>query len=523
MASVRGLTLEQKIGQLLCGRLSNDSVESDVADGRLGSVYGLLADRGTARAAAEYLNHLQGLAAVPLFVVGEQEQGSHLNVAGGTELGAYMAVGATRSRELAYAFGKINTAEGRAVGYRWISCPTVDVNIAPENPIINTRSLGEDPAMVAELGSETCRAVVENGGLTCVCHFPGHGATTRDSHLALPVVDRSERELAEVELAPYRVAIPRGWMNCIMTAHNIYPAWDPRLPATLSRRIITGLLRQEMGYRGLVATDGMGMKAIADNFPAGEAAVLAVEAGCDILLVNDRVQTTEALLRAVASGRLPVDSVDAAVARVLAAKQSIALAGGATVDLERVDEVVGCAEHRALARRLAREAVTLLKGRGLPLPAGARVTVVVSSPEEQFATASREVLPGSVVVALGETDSVPAAAERCRGTEAVVVGLRAVARAYDEASARGDSRMRELVGRLAHVARHLSVVVLGNPYIVGELPEPHALICTYTDGAEACRAALEVLTGALAPTGRLPITISPSYPYGFGLHARRES
>lgn len=514
------LSLDEKLGQLLCGRFSWETLESDVAEGRIGSVYGLLADRGSARDAAAYLNHLQRIARYPLLVIGEQERGGHLNVRGGTELGAYMAVGATRSRELAYEVGRINTAEGRAVGYNWISCPTVDVNIAPENPIINTRSLGEDPALVAELACETCRAIVENRGLTCVCHFPGHGAATRDSHVSLPVVQRSESELEEVELAPYRAAVPRGWMNGIMTAHVVYPAWDPALPATLSRPIITGLLRGKLGYQGLVATDGMGMKAIADNWPGGEAAALALEAGCDILLVNDREQTREALLRAVASGRLRASLIEEAASRVLATKRALGLEEGAEVDVDRVDAVVGCAAHRAIARRIARESVTLLEGRGLPLPAAPSVAVVVSSAVEPFAAAARDVLPGSAVVALDECSSVQAAAQRAGRAKAVVAGVRAEVRAADETSAGGEPRMRELLRRLARESPHLSIVVLGNPYLVAELPAAPAIICAYSDGAESCRAALEVLSGRLAPSGRLPVTVSPAYPRGSGLGSR---
>ena len=237
------MSLDDKIGQLMCGRFGFKNLEDLVQRGRVGAIYGLLSNRGSARAAAEHLNHLQRLAKRPLLFVGEQEQGSGRNFAGGTEFPAYMALGATRSKELAYLFGEINTAEGRAVGYNWISCPTLDVNVEPANPIINTRSLGERAELVTELGVESCRAVVENRGLTCICHFPGHGATAEDSHTELPVVERSKAELFEVELAPYRAGIRGGYMNCIMTAHNSYPALEPQagLPATLSHNIITKL------------------------------------------------------------------------------------------------------------------------------------------------------------------------------------------------------------------------------------------------------------------------------------------
>ncbi len=517
--TLAAMSLREKIGQLICA-CSGDwpALETVVAQGGAGSVYGCLGRQGyTARAAAELINHLQQAAKYPLLFVGEQEHGSHHNFIGGTELPAYMAIGATRSSELAYEFGGINAREGRAVGYNWISCPTVDVNIEPANPIINTRSLGEDPALVAELGMESCRAIVEQRGLTCVCHCPGHGATKLDSHLKLESVTRTEQELWEVELAPYRAAIPRGYMNCIMTAHIHYPAWEPEdgLPATLSRRVLTGVIRERLGFTGLFATDGMGMKAIADNFPGGEAAVRAVEAGCDILLVSDIAATTEALLGAVTSGRLPESHIDAAVGRILAAKQWMGLFESRLVDVAQVDTVVGCPAHTATAKRMAREAVTLLRNEGLPLSPAARTLVLGDAGEGLVAEVKRR-NPAAVGLDMAAAADTAALRDAVREADAIIIGLVTRVRSSDAGSARLGDELPALVREVVALGKPTALLVLGNPYLAADLPETAVCLCTYSECPDSVEAATMALYGELTPSGKLPVTVSATYPYGFG-------
>lgn len=513
------MSLEEKIGQLICGRFGWDDVEEDVAEGRVGSIYGLLRDMDSATAAAERINHLQSIARYPLLFCGEQEHGSHLNFPGGTEFPAYMAIGATRSRELAYLFGKVNTLEGRAVGYNWISCPTVDVNIAPENPIINTRSLGEDPQLVTELGMESCRAIVEHRGLTCVCHCPGHGDTTCDSHAELPTVDRSADELWEVELAPYRATIPTGYFNCIMTAHIYYPAWEPEanLPATLSRNIMTGIIRERLGHDGLIATDGMGMKAIADNYTSGEAAIRALLAGCDIQLSPNVAEVSAALAEAIEAGRIPLAELDAAVSRILRAKEWLGLFDEALVDVSAVDDIVGCAEHRAIAKRVAQEAVTLLRGEGLPLSKDARLVVITGSEDDALVGEMRKRSPAAEVFAIGGDEDAAAAVAAAREADGVIIGLATSVRAYDEESVRGNQRIAALAQEIVATGRHTSLLVMGNPYVAADLPDASVCLCTYSACDDSVAAAAGALFGEFVPSGRLPVTVSEEYPFGFGL------
>lgn len=530
-ALLENMSLDDKIGQLLCGSLAAGNAEDLVRQGRAGSLYGLLGNRGSARAAAEFLNHLQRLARYPLLFVGEQEQGSGRNFAGGTQFPAYMAFGAARSKELAYLFGRINTREGRAVGYNWISCPTLDVNIEPANPIINTRSLGERADLVTELGVESCRAIVENRGLTCICHFPGHGATAEDSHVELPVVRRSRAELMAVELAPYRAGIRAGHMNCIMTAHNSYPGLEPQagLPATLSHNIMTRLLREELKFNGLLATDGLGMKAVSAHFPPGEAVVRAVAAGCDILLTGDLAANFAGLKQALETGRLSLERLDASVRRILEAKRWLGLFQQATVDVAAVDSVVGCSEHRAVARRVAQEAVTVLRSQGMPVAKGRKTAVISSAqwcdlasglgqPDQHVLEAARKRIPEARVLVLGQKgEGWAEARSAARQADAVILALGTKIRSYTGQSRRTNQDLFGLVRELGGLGKHTSLVVLGNPYVVKDLPRSEVCLCTYSNCADSIAAAFEVLFGEIKPKGRLPVTLSPEYKYGFGL------
>jgi beta-N-acetylhexosaminidase len=511
---VNEMTLGERIGQLICGRWNSDTLEQEVADGRIGSVYGCLGSMETTAAAAEFCNHLQQIAKYPLLFVGEQEHGNHRLIPGGTEFPAYMATGATRNKQLAYQFGRICALEARACGFAWIACPTVDVNIEPANPIINTRALSDDPALVTELSMGTLRGIVEHRGLTCVCHAPGHGATTCDSHLRMPTVDRTAEELWEVELAPYRSAIPAGVMNLIMTAHVYYPAWEPEdgLPATLSKNIMTGILREKLGFEGIIATDGMGMKAIFDNFTVGEAAVRALKAGCDIQLSPDVEQATAGILEAVESGRIPMAHLDAAVERILSGKQWAGLFDNAIVDPQAAEAIVGCDEHQATARQVAREAITMLRADGLPIAPTARIVLIGTSDDERLAEAVRRRCQS--VECFDAVTQRPQALAAAQNADAAIVGIATRVRSSDEDSIQGDEALLGLINQLPASGAHISLLVLGNPYIVNSLPDADVCLCSYSDCQISTDAAVAALFGEFEPTGLLPIHVSDRYPFG---------
>jgi beta-N-acetylhexosaminidase len=255
--------------------------------------------------------------------------------------------------------GRVTGEEAKALGFHFVFAPVLDVNSNPANPIINVRSFGEDPELVAKLGCAFARGVRSTGLIPCGKHFPGHGDTTTDSHLELPRIDHGWDRLERVELLPFRRAAAAG-MPMIMTAHVVFAALDPDRPATLSPEVVTGLLRGRLGYRGVVVSDDLDMRAIADHMGAGAAAVAAIRAGCDVVLVckdeDHQVEAEAALIREAEADSDLRRRIGEAAARVRALKQAHAAAWAGRATPPR--EMVGRAAHLDLARRLAERPAT---------------------------------------------------------------------------------------------------------------------------------------------------------------------
>ncbi|MEX0936160.1 MAG: glycoside hydrolase family 3 protein, partial [Gemmatimonadota bacterium] len=399
-AVLADLTLREKVGQMIMswvlGDFAPEGSESFDRVARLideEGVGGVIISVGTPLDVATKLNVLQRRSRVPLLVAADLETGAGfrlrgaVHLPGGTELGgatdfpALMALGAANDRLLAYEMGRITAEEARAVGIHVPFAPVLDVNSNPDNPIINTRSFGEDPALVGALGSCLIRGIQDYGAIATGKHFPGHGDTGIDSHLELPVLRLGLDRLERIELKPFRDAVDSG-MKAIMTAHIALPAIseDPRLPATLSRNILTGLLRDQMGFEGLVFTDAMDMGAIDRLFGRDEAAVRAVEAGADVLLMPpDPAAAIDGVISAVLQGRISEGRIDASVRRILRAKAEVGLHRERTVDLEAVHRTVGVDAHLEVAEEIARRSLTLLRNeRDLVPLAGTRSADVLS-------------------------------------------------------------------------------------------------------------------------------------------------
>ncbi|HOP61686.1 MAG TPA: glycoside hydrolase family 3 N-terminal domain-containing protein, partial [Candidatus Saccharicenans sp.] len=332
--TIKKMSLEEKIGQLIIVRYHGEfynrqdedfkQLERLVHDYHLG---GLILFGGEPLETAYFNNHFQRLAKIPLLIASDLERGTGNQVTGATLFPPLMALGAAGSEELAYEMGRITALEGRALGIHMTYAPVVDVNINPDNPIINTRSVGEDPELVARLTGAFIRGCQSNGMIATAKHFPGHGDTDQDSHSLLPVIKADLDRLQKVELYPFQKAIEQG-VEAIMTAHLYVPALEPEpgLPATLSPRILTDLLRNKMGFKGLVVTDALEMAGIARYYSQEEAALRALKAGVDLLLLPlDPVKVINYLKEAVEQGELPVERVDESVRRLLAVKARLGL------------------------------------------------------------------------------------------------------------------------------------------------------------------------------------------------------
>jgi len=519
--TLAGLGVEQLVGQMLwCYYNSSPEAARMVEAGQLGGIV----SRGsvsppTVSAVAAFTNELQGRSPLPLLFLEDFEFGVGYLVRGATEITSFMGLGATGDERCAYEAGRITGIEARALGYHVLLAPILDVNVNPANPIINIRSFGEDPRKVAELGLAFFEGAQSGGALACGKHFPGHGDTDMDSHRELPTIPHTRKRMDAVELVPFKRCIDAG-MSFIMSAHIVFPAVDPTpgIPATLSRRILTGLLREELGFQGVIVTDAMAMKAIADNFPGGEAEVRAVEAGADFVLCAKPGPAYDALLAAAKSGRVSVDRLRASVRRVLAAKERMNLDKTRTIDPASVPSLVATPDHREAALDIARRSMTLLRGKTPFFSRTKRLLAVILRAKRFTLIESDQVLAAELkkyhptvqclFVEEGASGDVAREAARLAAdAHQVLLATFARVQAYKETSGGRSGVDEALVAALVGSGKPLTAVSFGSPYVLGRLGAAHNLLAAWYDSDVCIEAACEVCFGKAKPRGRPPVTI----------------
>ena len=481
------------------------------------------------------LNELQDAATIPLLVAADMERGMSFRIRRGVVPLPYaMAIGATRSEEAAHFTGVVAAREGRALGIHWAFAPVVDVNNNPGNPVINIRSYGEDPEMVGRMMAAFVRGAHEGGLLTTAKHFPGHGDTAMDSHMQLVTVTADRPHLDAVELVPFRAAVAAG-VDAVMTGHIAVPALDAtNTPATLSAPMSTDLLRNELGFDGLIVTDAMEMSGVRAAW-TGEAAIRAVRAGADfILLPPDPGIAIQALLRAVREGQITESRLDASVIRILEAKERLNLHRKRRVDPALVADALARPEDVAEAMDVARRSITVLKNEGgvLPLRAEDPIKVlhlVMSSdlrnefiqgwPEDELA--ARRIFVQTV--ALGPEVS---AETEARVVEMASPFTHVIASAFVRVGAyRGNVDMAEsharLLKALVAAGKPVILVSFGSPYLLRQVPEVPVYVCAYGGPESSQRAAIGALFGEYPVVGKLPVTIPGFFDHGFGLDIPR--
>ena len=507
--------------------------------------------------AAELLNRLQEESRLPLLVAADFERGVTMRLHGATTFPHAMSFGAAGKTDYAEAFGRITAQEARAVGVHWNFFPDADVNSNPANPIINTRSFGEDPQQVGDLVVAYIRGARANGMLTTVKHFPGHGDTATDSHLSVAQVTGDRKRLNSVELAPFRQAIAAG-VDSVMVAHVTVPALevDPNRVATTSPAIVTDLLKRELGFQGIVVTDALDMAGLTRLYSdhIGRAAVDALKAGNDILLIPaDLDASYKAVLDAARSAEIPAAQLDASVLKLLKAKASLGLHKARLVDVDALPSVVGKAENLALGQQIADDAVTLVRDNGKLLPLKQSGTVKSGLPYQQV----EEVRNGTVVVVLSEdvrTDAgrgleraikarVPDAnviyvdpriaaalsAETLKAVDqaqAVVAAVFVVPTAgkamkgadgLTNSVALNDASGALLQAILDHAAQKTAVLAMGNPYLAQDFPAVQNYLCTFSNASVSEMSAVKALFGEIAIRGHLPISIPNIAQRGAGI------
>lgn len=557
------LTLEEKIAQMVVPKVFGvyTNTQSDEWK-RLASlvkeqkVGGIAVFAGDVFETAVIINRLQELADIPLLVSADFERGLAMRTRRATPFPEAMAVAATRSTELAYQMGRVVAAEARAIGVHQNFAPVADVNVHPENPVINIRSYGEDPRWVAEISTAVARGLQDGGVIATAKHFPGHGDVNVDSHVGLPVLNVSRERLDSIELVPFRKLIGAG-VKSIMMGHIAIPALDPsNLPATLSPKITTGLLIGQLGYDGLIVADALEMLAVLGNFKLDEVAVRAVEAGIDMLLVPPQGSETtviEAIRNAVLAGRLSEDRINTSVEKILSVKKSLGLDEQRTANLTHLQRFVGTPKHWETAKAIARASITILKNDhvvplqriGLqrqPSPGLAgKIALVIVSDNDDYRTEVHR--PGASLITNERVGNYFAAQLRRRyqGVETMRLDPRSNAMEVDSillrvkaadvlvcpvyVKARSGSgkfglppQLIDWTNKLATQGKPTIFISMGSPYVLDTLKNGNAYLCTYSDGELSTEAVVEALFGEIAVRGKLPVTLPSTFPLGSGLN-----
>jgi beta-N-acetylhexosaminidase len=584
--TLKKLTLEEKIGQMLSVRYYMDFENFDSDAYRqfrdemqkygIGSVLltvhvdsaGLL--KNPPLEAAAMSNRLQKDSKLPLLIAGDLERGLATRMNSVPIFPDAMAFGATGNPGYVERFGAIVGAESRAVGIHWTFWPIADVNNNPLNPIINTRSYGEDPATVGDMAAAFIRGARSQGILTTVKHFPGHGDTATDSHLGLARVESDREHLNKIELPPFEKAIAAG-VDSVMVAHLAVPALEPNPNkiATISSNVIGKLLRQELGFKNLVVTDALEMQGLTSLYPpqqgnpAGRAAVDAVKAGNDVLLLpTDLDGAFQGLVEAVRRGEIAESRIDESVQRILEMKASVDLHKARFVDLEQVSYLVSRQQDMQLAQQVADDAVTMVRDNHQVMPLAR-----FQAPKIEGEIYPAPVQPTTQVVAVIFSDNAHGSwghgfesALKARRADATVfyvdsslaaalsgVVLQAVkdagkvvvagylspvagkqvmppampAQGHLKNSVDLDQSDSALLGQILNAAPNKTVVVaLGSPYLAQSFPQIQNYVCTFSTASTSESSAVRVLFGELKPKGRLPVTLPGIASRGAGLSAQ---
>ena len=547
-----GLTLREKAAQMVWPTVYGNYTPGDSREWQrirheieTEKVGGYTISVGSPMELAAKLNAMQEMAEVPLIVGADLEAGAGFRARGGyfipnaIDLGGAvvfppeMAVGATGDTSLAYQQGRLTAVEGRALGIHIAYTPVLDVNNNPANPVINTRSFGEDPAMVARLGAAYIRGIQDHGMIATGKHFPGHGDTGVNSHLALPVVSVSRSRLDSVELVPFREAVESG-VGAIMTFHGAMPALDSTgVPGTLSEKVMTGLLRNELRFQGIIISDAMDMRGVLDQYGAVEAVKRAVDAGVDVLIQPLEVTPTiDAVLAGLREGRYDEARLEQSVRRILAAKYRVGLHRNKLMSLDSLRYVVGDSAHVSMARQIAERSITLVKDSLSQVPLSVSqntriLSVTVARRADlsaglTFNSTLRERVPALRAEFLAAEDPATdyGRIERIADSVDVVVINSYVGHNWDAVSANAPQAFAGFVNRLTARGKRPIVVSFGNPYLLQQIPGVPAYVVAWGGFPPSQMAAARALLGVQPVSGILPISIplgNRVVPRGTGL------
>jgi len=572
--TLRKMSTEEKVGQLfgikVLAQFLNDAdpnwvqLRDSVDKYHIGSlvmtvpVDGAILLKSSPYIVAELLNRLQAASRLPLLVGADFERGVSMRVNGATVFPHAMTLGATGKPENADAMGRITALEARAIGVHWNFFPVAGVNSNPANPIINTRSFGENPEQVGDFVAAYIRGAHEAGMLTTAKHFPGHGDTATDSHLGFAQVTGDRARLNAVELPPFKRAIEAG-VDAVMVAHVTVPALeaDPTRVATTSKAIVTSLLQEELGFQGIVVTDALDMAGLTRLYASdiGRAAVESFKAGNDVLIIPADLEASyHSMLEAVNSGEISRQRLDLSVRKILEAKASLGLNQARLADLGQLSVSVAKPENQATGQRIADQGITLVRDNGMVIPLQSYGTQKAALPyqsltevnnrlvalifSEDMRTDSGRMLerqirarvPGAHVIYIDTRSAAGMKAsviEAVDAAEHVVVGVYVVptaGRALRDAGggltnrvAMDDAAGSLLASVLERAAKRTIVLAMGNPYLIQDFPAIENYVCAFSNASVSETAAVKAIFGEIPISGHLPVTIPGVAALGYGI------
>lgn len=541
---IKNMTVEEKIGQMLMpvidGTKATPQLEKMIKDYHLGGVILFSENIQSIEQIVKLTNDIQSLSLqIPLFISTDQEGGLVYRLSQGTKFPGNMALGATFSEDLAYKVGKVIGSELKAVGINWDLAPVMDVNVNPYNPVIGIRSFGGNPDVVAKLGVAFMKGLQENKIASCVKHFPGHGDVDVDSHLGLGTVNKNRETLEKIELKPFEEAIQAG-TDALMTAHLSFPALDDTkviaktsegvqkeitIPATLSHKILTDLVRKTWGYEGVIITDAMNMKAISDNFGPVDAVVRAVKAGADIILMPvDLNGAFNELVLETKKGIISEKRIDDSVRRILKLKYKLGLMETKDIDLENMIQqaraIVGNEKNLLVEKEVAERSITLLRNSGNLLPLGKetlnkKILIIGGTKDlvNGFVNELKKYHPGNNAFLVINNGTL-------RGSGSLTSDLKKAIDGSDIVILMTNNIMspNSLAEKIVNYGGDKVIgIAVRNPYDIMYYPQVKVYLVQYGWNPCSIKAMVDVLFGAVNPTGKLPVEIPGLYPIGYGL------
>ncbi|ADB35085.1 glycoside hydrolase family 3 domain protein [Kribbella flavida DSM 17836] len=553
--AMKGMSLEEKIGQMFV--LFGYGPDAHKPDQRNTNLYGVATPAEVVAKykpggwiyfnardnvqnptqLATYSNQLQTVATstgirVPMTIATDQEQGVVVRIGPpATQFGGNMAHGAARSTADARTAAGITGRELKAMGIRQDYAPVADVNVNALNPVIGVRSFSSDPQLVSDLTVAQVQGYQKDAGIIATAkHFPGHGDTVDDSHTSLPTINHTREQWNTIDAPPFKAAIKAG-IDSIMTAHIVIPSLDPSGdPATLSKPIMTGVLRKELGFKGLIITDALEMAAVRAKYGDAEVAVRAIEAGVDQLLLPPAPDVQfRAVVDAVKSGRISERRIDESLMRILLLKLKKGVLFHPFVDPAKVATTVGTPDHLATAQRIVDKSITLVKNNAntLPLSNQARKVLVTGWGVNTTQALANSLTKRGATTTVAQTGAAPtdaAIADAVAKAQANDVTVVLTQKAWDTRVTDKLAKQQKLVKDLLATGKTVIVVAVRDPYDIAYFDQAPTYVATYGYQAVSMESLTKVLYGEIAPAGKLPVDIPVAgqpatalYPFGHGL------